>query len=714
MEQLQYIVEDKTIAYLLGVNNFTNDESAVLELIKNAYDAQAKSVILTFSGSQLVVDDNGLGMDATDIRDTWMHVGKSEKKYDVIDADNHRRILAGSKGIGRFALARLGTYVSISSKQENSQAVLWQTDWEGSTLENNPQRSSVGTTITISGLREKWGKKKIEDLVNFLSKTYNDKAMSIEINHPDYSGKIAPFFPEPKLGINCLSYISIFYDSEKQKLYTTVKSDEFLDKAQEYCAGINLHYYEKETDIMLELVSSPDYELSESELRQYLLQLGNFSGTFFFNIKPSPVDCEKFLYKSQGLSQPISGGVILYRNAFSISAYEGKKDWLGFGKRSRKSPAAASHPTGSWRVRENQIAGKVEIDREINKVLEDLSNRQGLDENIYYQLFVDTILVGFKEFERYRQDIIRHIDEKNNLHQRIVNMPVSEKIVTDPKSISFLSDNEARQLISEIKNFWQERHNAQQEKEKIEERYKYDIRILNVLATEGLRAASIAHEMKNDRNLISENTEYIISALKEYDMWDDLCSPEKTVKTYKNVPMLLATNKEKSVKIVSFMDTMLSKTEKRQFLPKKQNIRALLDKIKVHWESNYAWVNINVNVSDDIFYVIPEDILNVIFDNLILNSIQQNAHLNHLKINISASSSDDFLHFIYSDAGKGLDKKYIDNPRKILEVHETTRENGHGLGMWIVNNTTKMTGGEIEIIRNNNGFEMSFSIGGEL
>ena len=35
MEQLQYIIEDKTIAYLLGTNNFTNDESAVLELVKS-------------------------------------------------------------------------------------------------------------------------------------------------------------------------------------------------------------------------------------------------------------------------------------------------------------------------------------------------------------------------------------------------------------------------------------------------------------------------------------------------------------------------------------------------------------------------------------------------------------------------------------------------------------------------------------------------------
>lgn len=95
------------------------------------------------------------------------------------------------------------------------------------------------------------------------------------------------------------------------------------------------------------------------------------------------MEAEKFLYKHVTFSDGIPGGVILYRNAFSIASYEGKRDWLGFGKRSRKSPAAASHPTGSWRVRENQIAGKIEIDKKRNSVLQDLSNRQGLDENIY-------------------------------------------------------------------------------------------------------------------------------------------------------------------------------------------------------------------------------------------------------------------------------------------------------------------------------------------
>ena len=49
-----------------------------------------------------------------------------------------------------------------------------------------------------------------------------------------------------------------------------------------------------------------------------------------------------------------------------------------------------------------------------------------------------------------------------------------------------------------------------------------------------------------------------------------------------------------------------------------------------------------------------------------------------------------------------------------LEVHETTRKNGHGLGMWIVNNTVKMANGEIEDIGCGSGFSISLSLGGKV
>lgn len=57
MERLKYEVEDETIAELLGIQNFTNEMSAMLELVKNAYDAQAKYLTLDFSNGHLLISE---------------------------------------------------------------------------------------------------------------------------------------------------------------------------------------------------------------------------------------------------------------------------------------------------------------------------------------------------------------------------------------------------------------------------------------------------------------------------------------------------------------------------------------------------------------------------------------------------------------------------------------------------------------------------------
>ncbi len=712
MEKLQYIIEDKTIAELLGVQNFSTDESAILELIKNAYDARASFVKLIFEDDILAVIDDGTGMNVDDIKQKWMHVGKSTKDYKTVLDNNQIRVLAGSKGVGRFALARLGESTTVISKKENFPGVIWETDWNSSTVSIDEKLNQKGTKIIIKNLRAKWNKKKVQNLVSFLSKTYNDNVMTISITHPHVDTKVSSYITEINPGINCLARINLKYDSSNQTLATKVESDEFLDSAKIYCKNIDIKYFQQVINMFDELKDSDRWELSEEELKHHLFILGDFSAEFSFSINPTKVDAEKFLYKHHTLPRESLKGVVLYRNAFSISSYEGKKDWLGFGKRSRKSPAAASHPTGAWRVRENQIAGKVEIDKQRNSVLQDLSNRQGLDENIFYELFVEIVLAGIKEFERYRQNIIRHINVKNLSPNEVKTPLVSEKIVSNPNSVSSLTKEETEQLAAEIKAYQKANSEAQRERDDVETRYRYDVRILNVLATVGLKASSIAHEMRNDRNSVADNIDNIIDALKEFDMWDELISPERTEKSYQNVPYLLETNKQVSTKILAFMNTMLSEIEKKQFEISWQSINDLLQRIKKNWEEDYAWINISINMDDDICYMISEDYLQVIFDNLILNSIQQNENLNHLDISISVIPSGSLLLFSYADNGKGLDKKYLKYPEKILEVHETTRKKGHGLGMWIVNNTVTMSGGEISKIIGNNGFVIEFTVGG--
>ena len=466
-------------------------------------------------------------------------------------------------------------------------------------------------------------------------------------------------------------------------------------------------------NVIKELKGTEIVELVDDDIDSVIKELGDFSANFFFNLTSSNEDKDKFMYKYLDTPQNVESGIILYRNAFSISSYEGKKDWLGLGKRSRKSPAAASHPSGAWRVRENQMAGYVLIDKKENAVLQDMANRQGLDENIYYQLFVEIILIGIKEFERYRQNIIRKINIKNQPDEQKAT-PVSDRVISKPSSINEFTRDEAKQLAAEIKGYKKEGKQYQKDKEAVEARYKYDIRILNVLATTGLKASSIAHEMKNDRNAIFENYNNIVDALKEYGMWDELNSVDKTRKSYKNVPYLLKNNDVVGKKLITFMDTMLEEVEKKQFEAHYQSIADILVASKQVWERDYAWLSIEILMEEDIIYQISEDILQVVFDNLLLNSVQQNDNTLKLNVTINVAEINGFLKIKYSDNGKGLDDKYKTNPRKILEVHETTRANGHGLGMWIVNNTCIMSGGEIQKIEGEGGFSIEFTIGGKL
>lgn len=708
MEQLKYEIEDSTIAELLGVQNFTTDEAAILELVKNSYDAKALKMVIKFSENQLEIIDDGEGMSSEDIKTHWMHIGKSKKDYEIIDENNKIRIQAGSKGVGRFALSRLGSKVIMFSKKKQCSGVKWETDWNTSLLYKDEKNIDKGTKIIIYDLREKWNKNRIANLCKYLERTYNDSAMKIEIISEEYNAVVPLHFPEAKPGINCRSNIILRYD--KGILKVSIISDEFLNEAKKYCQDVNLSKYISEIDIFNELKGKEIANITEKELKENLYELGEFSANFFFNLIVTNVDKEKFLYKYLGTEENVEEGITLYRNAFSISSYEGKKDWLGLGKRSRKSPAAASHPTGAWRVRENQMAGYVTIDKKKNTFLQDLSNRQGLDENIYYQLFVEIILIGITEFERYRQNIIRKINVKNK-EEELQNTPISDKILKKEVTVSELTKNEVKQLISELKSYKKERTESKKEKEVVEARYKYDIRILNVLATIGLKASSIAHELKNDKNILDTNNKYIIEALKEYGMWDKLESPENTKKAYKNVPDLLRNTNKAEKKIIKFIETMLSEIEKRRFEAKEQNIVEILENIKNVWERDYAWIKIILDIRKEIIYNISEDIIQVIIDNLILNSVEQNDNKQHLNITIKVDLYNDLLKFIYSDDGKGLDKKYEKNPRKILEVHETTRSNGHGLGMWIVNNTSILSGGEVLNIMSNKGFSIEFTVG---
>ena len=717
MEKLKYIIEDSTIAEVLGVQNFTNEESAVLELVKNAYDAQSLDVVIIISKTQIIIEDNGIGMNRQKILESWMHVGISDKKYIIGDGES-ARVLAGSKGVGRFAIARLGAKASVYTKMDQQQAVLWRTDWNINTLEIYQEIKERGTKIVIEQLRDNWTESRVRNLREFLSRTYNDDKMKIQVEYKEDRKFVTRYFGKIQLGVNCVSVIELRYVANLQKLVCTIESDEFKENVKELCPDMDIKEQKIELNIVDELndmKSDLSEEATLEEWKEILENVGDFSAELYFSLKnPSTFDAEKYFYKHRILDNRYEAGVVLYRNAFSISSYEGRKDWLGFGKRFRISPAAASHPTGSWRVRENQISGKVIIDKKENKGLTDLINRQGLVENDIYKVFVAIIVAGINSFERYRQNIVRCIANKTAESKEEKKTKVIDSVMKNPEKLTKLSSEEKKLFFDELEQMKKENRVSKKQMDETERRYKYDIRLLNMLATSGLKAISIAHEMYNDRNSIDENVHYIIKALKRYELWDVVNDPENTKYMHRDVPALLEKNRRVNRKIITFMDVMLSESEKEQFIPEDVKVYELFKKIKSIWEKDYSWISIQLHIEEGLEYRSAKDIFRVIFDNLILNSIQQNDVENILEIHIYAEKKGKYINMVYKDKGKGLSEKYKFDPMRILEVHETSRKKGHGIGMWIVNNTITNTGGKGLKIEGLNGFKIEFMIGDKI
>ena len=422
-ETLKYIVEDRVIAEVLGRNNFSTKESAVLELVKNAYDAGAERLTISFKKSEntgklfIEITDNGTGMNAEDIRNAWMYVGKSTRDYKDSETG---RVFAGSKGIGRFALARLGEEVELYSKKEGNSKIKWTTDWEKSSLESiESSDNEYGTIIRIHNLRDKWSSRNISPLKDYLSKVYNDDKMKISLNYQTdriITEETENIWVAPKIGENFVDSIKINYDSSSRKLNIKLTMDEFKSTVEKII-GFSPKGEELSVDITSELKKyivklvkedEEDKEVSEDDIETLLTELGDFSGMLYFSlVSITEKDFEKFEYKYKTLSDRYSYGIILYRNSFSIDSFEGRRDWLKLSQRVAASPAAASHETGSWRVRHKQLSGYISIDKQENKHIEDISNRQGVVENIYFHLLLEIIHVALKEFESYRQNIIR-------------------------------------------------------------------------------------------------------------------------------------------------------------------------------------------------------------------------------------------------------------------------------------------------------------------
>lgn len=132
-EQLQFRAHARLLT-MLGDQLIKNERIALVELVKNSYDADATSVTVDFQGfgegfakqpgSTIVITDDGDGMTPEIVKTAWMNPAtpsKALRKSTLPATAIFGRVLQGEKGIGRFATFKLGSQVGVTTRARSSE-----------------------------------------------------------------------------------------------------------------------------------------------------------------------------------------------------------------------------------------------------------------------------------------------------------------------------------------------------------------------------------------------------------------------------------------------------------------------------------------------------------------------------------------------------------------------------------------------------------------
>lgn len=166
--------------------------SALMELIKNAYDADADHVHVIIStapgeglkrhfaqpnGGFCLVEDNGRGMDWEKVQKSWMNFYYSEKKEARSKGPTEKkRAMVGGQGLGRLGTVHLGECVELFTTSKDSAttshvAFNWIQFQEQRSLtevsmfaEQLPKENETGTRILVYPLKnlDSWAQRKRE------------------------------------------------------------------------------------------------------------------------------------------------------------------------------------------------------------------------------------------------------------------------------------------------------------------------------------------------------------------------------------------------------------------------------------------------------------------------------------------------------------------------------------------------------------------------
>ncbi len=717
----------------LGQDLIKDNNAALIELVKNSYDADSPEVNIEFIFNSdysytIIIDDYGHGMTEDDIVQKWLVPSYSSKKIDKYSPNG--RAFLGRKGIGRFSAQILGRYFTMVSKQSHALAKKVDIDW--TIFDETEYLSDIDIEINDTSFDRQQGTKliiKTEPLA--LPEDFLDPKFDFDKIDPWNAKRTKKIIDELRMiltpvklmqGINENFSPDVFdikfKATNKPNVQSLIKSSLELDEKSGFYR-ITPYDIFKVFDYQITGYIRPDgYILAEFSSRhsEKIKTINRYTtyddyhsfGEVYFDVRIIDRDSESLNQKQKIFYQTDDhigkrnlaslynqiNGINIFRSNFALKPYSEGFDWLDLDKRRVQTTTLLGH---------NQTMGYVCIqDEDVSNLIEK-SARDGLKETIEYESLIILMREILDEASTFRMDIRHSLTNESNTPSQIIN-DVEETL------------DELDQLKIAIKSNFSTADNHDSVNEaidqiiKAQDHVKRRMKTLDAVLSQyekhitlGKMVDIIIHEVRRSLQWFSDipTKLKILSRLISNENYQDAMT---SITKYNNT-----TSSQLSL-LTKFMKTLDPLSRSRRRNPQHIRVNPVIEDITTLFQSKLdsSKIVLSSELQPDFDLYFDSSDLTLILANLVENSIYWLNSVDQSEKRIVVSSyefSEYEKGLLIFDNGPGIDKN-IDHEDIIFEPGFSTKTNVDqktGLGLSIAGEAASRNKYKLSIREQDNG-----------
>lgn len=723
-----HFVADAALVNRLGRELVGKQETALIELVKNAYDADAIEVTVTIKPSgSLVIEDDGTGMTREELSDGFLRLASNLKVREP-RSRHFGRQRAGRKGIGRFAAQRLGERLTLQTWTDSASTGLeLSVDWElfkpETRLEEVPVQlteippRAPGTILRIEGLRDHWAESQIRRCWRGV--------LGLQQPFP-----VAPIAArptaDPGFAVRFLSGGSSFVDEEVvadlqteilNHLHALIEFRVNDEGNAEWRLGQNRFGPDRKwTRIHHEHLDAKDPP-AYSTLKNVWMK------AYYFILDPTLLPGMVYTRVRDVLRY--QGGIRLYRNGFRVVPYGSLgDDWLKLDETYSQRGATLSP------VRNLNFFGVVEVHDPEGIDFEENTSREGLIETAAFEdlkeLASSVIITAVRSIAEDRgrkpsaggtrsesdASALEKIREAERRAREAAAAKAVQKEVEEGHEEEKSDEQRGAPTETEVAALLKEGGDiiAAREAELADE-----TAILRLLATLGLTAAEFSHETGMTFEAVRISTRRVFDVAREARPDD----PEFQQSVDRANSMLSRLDA-----LTSYLNAVASARAIRELAPvsASRELERFSRGMEQQAEKQEIELSLEVPALDPL-YTKPmhEAEVATILLNFYSNSVKamRRTSLERRVLVQAERNSDNEIVIRFSDTGDGIAPE---NREKVFDLFFTTRAaapssagpneqiTGTGLGLWIVHQVVSKAGGDIELVTPSEGFSTCFEV----